>query len=182
MNAQVIALVNQKGGVGKTTSCVNLGVGLAQAGKKVLVVDCDPKSSLSISLGHSKPDTLPVTLSDMMGKVLTDQPIAPGEGILHHAEGVDLMPSDIQLSGMEVSLVNAMSRETILRQYLDTVRKQYTHILLDCQPSLGMNIPTTMRTCCSSWTIRCTIWLPGGPRPLIFRVTMMIPSRRSLRN
>ena len=138
MNAQVIALVNQKGGVGKTTSCVNLGVGLAQAGKKVLVIDCDPQSSLSISLGHSKPDTLPVTLSDVMGKVLNDQPIAPGEGILHHAEGVDLMPSDIQLSGMEVSLVNAMSRETVLRQYLDTVRKQYTHILLDCQPSLGM--------------------------------------------
>lgn len=127
MNAQVIALVNQKGGVGKSTSCVNLGVGLAQAGKKVLLVDCDPQSSLSISLGHPQPDNLPITLSDMMGKVLNDQPIIPGEGILHHPEGVDLMPSNIQLSGMEVSLVNAMSRETVLRQYLDTVRKQYTH-------------------------------------------------------
>lgn len=82
MNAQVIALVNQKGGVGKSTSCVNLGVGLAQAGKKVLVVDIDPQSSLSISLGHSQPDDLPVTLSDLMGKVLNDQPIAPSEGIL----------------------------------------------------------------------------------------------------
>ena len=122
----------------KSTSCVNLGDGLAQAGKKVLLVDCDPQASLTISLGHPQPDDLPVTLSDMMGKVLTDQPIAPGEGILHHPEGVDLMPANIQLSGMEVSLVNAMSRETILRQYLDTVRKQYTHILLDCQPSLGM--------------------------------------------
>lgn len=138
MNAQVIALVNQKGGVTKSTSCVNLGVGLAQAGKKVLLVDCDPQASLTISLGYSQPDTLPITLSDMMGKVLTDQPISPGEGILHHKEGVDLMPSNIQLSGMEVSLVNAMSRETILRQYLDTVRRQYTHILIDCQPSLGM--------------------------------------------
>ncbi len=97
MNAQVVALVNQKGGVGKSTTCVNLGVGLAQAGKKVLLIDCDPQASLSISLGHSKPDTLPVTLSDMMGKVLNDQPIAPGEGILHHAEGIDLMPSNIQL-------------------------------------------------------------------------------------
>ena len=138
MNAQVIALVNQKGGVTKTTSCVNLAAGLAQAGKKVLAVDCDPQASLTISLGNPQPDRLPITLSDMMGKVLNDQPITPGEGILHHPEGITLMPADIQLSGMEVSLVNAMSRETILRQYLDTVRNQYTHILLDCQPSLGM--------------------------------------------
>ena len=134
MNAQVIAVVNQKGGTGKSTTCANLGVGLAQTGKKVLVVDVDPQASLSISLGHSQPDDLPVTLSDLMGKVLNDQPIAPGEGILHHAEGVDLMPSNIQLSGMEVSLVNAMSRETILRQYLDTVRKQYTHTLWTASP------------------------------------------------
>ena len=138
MSAQVLALVNQKGGVTKTTSCVNLAAGLAQTGKKVLTVDCDPQASLTISLGNPQPDRLPVTLADMMGKVLNDQPIAPGEGILHHPEGFDLMPADIQLSGMEVSLVNAMSRETILRQYLDTVKNQYTHILLDCQPSLGM--------------------------------------------
>ena len=138
MNAQVLGLVNQKGGVTKSTSCVNLAAGLAQAGKKVLIVDLDPQASATISLGYPQPDKLPVTISDMMGKVLTDQPIAPGEGILHHPEGFDLMPSNIQLSGMEVSLVNAMSRETILRQYLETVRKQYTHILLDCQPSLGM--------------------------------------------
>ena len=138
MNAQILALSNQKGGVTKSTSCVNLGVGLAKAGKKVLIVDMDPQASATISLGYHQPDTLPVTLTDMMGKILNDQPIAPGEGILHHPEGVDLMPSNIQLSGMEVSLVNAMSRETILRQYLDTVRSQYTHILIDCQPSLGM--------------------------------------------
>ena len=138
MNAQVIALVNQKGGVGKSTTCANLGVGLTKAGKKVLLVDCDPQASLTISLGHPQLDTLPVTLSDVMGKVLNDQPITPGEGILHHPEGVDLMPSDIQLLSMEVLLVNAMSRNTILRRCLDTVRKQYTHILLDCQPFLDM--------------------------------------------
>lgn len=123
---------------GKTTTCANLGIGLAQAGTKVLLIDGDPQGSLTISLGNPQPDKLPVTLSDMMGKVLTDQPILSGEGILHHPEGVDLMPADIQLSGMEVSLVNAMSRETILRQYLDSVRNQYSHILIDCQPSLGM--------------------------------------------
>ena len=138
LNTQIIAISNQKGGVGKTTTCVNLGIGLAQAGKKVLLVDADPQGSLTISLGHPQPDELPVTLSDVMGKVLMDQPIRPGEGLIHHSEGVDLMPANIQLSGMEVSLVNAMSRETILKQYLDTVKRQYSHILIDCQPSLGM--------------------------------------------
>ena len=137
MNTQIIAIANQKGGVGKTTTCANLGIGLAQAGKKVLLIDGDPQGSLTISLGNPQPDKLPFTLSDAMGKILMDQPIRPGEGILHHAEGVDLMPADIQLSGMEVSLVNAMSRETILRQYLDTLKGQYSHILIDCQPSLG---------------------------------------------
>ena len=138
LNTQIIAIANQKGGVGKTTTCANLGIGLAQAGKKVLLIDGDPQGSLTISLGHPQPDKLPFTLSDAMGRILMDEPLRPGEGILHHPEGVDLMPADIQLSGMEVSLVNAMSRETILRQYLDTLKGQYSHILIDCQPSLGM--------------------------------------------
>ena len=139
MNTQIIAIANQKGGVGKTTTCANLGVGLAQAGKKVLLIDGDPQGSLTISLGNPQPDKLPFTLSDAMGQYLDGSSLLrPGEGILHHPEGVDLMPADIQLSGMEVSLVNAMSRETILRQYLDTLKGQYSHILIDCQPSLGM--------------------------------------------
>ena len=138
LETQIIAIANQKGGVGKTTTCANLGIGLAQAGKKVLLIDADPQGSLSISLGYPQPDRLPITLSDVMGKILTDQPINISEGILHHAEGVDIMPADIQLSGMEVSLVNAMSRETILRQYINAVKHKYSHILIDCQPSLGM--------------------------------------------
>ena len=136
--ATVMAVVNQKGGTGKTTTCENLGVGLAMEGKKVLLVDTDPQASLTICLGHPVPDQLSPTLSDMMGKILSEQPIAPGEGILHHPEGVDLMPANIELSGLEVSLVNAMSRETILKQYLDTVKQNYDFILLDCMPSLGM--------------------------------------------
>ncbi len=112
--------------------------------EKVLLIDGDPQGSLTISLGNPQPDKLPFTLSDAMGHILMDEPIHSGEGILHHLEGVDLMPADIQLSGMEVSLVNAMSRETILRQYLDTLKGQYSHILIDCQPSLGMLTVNTL--------------------------------------
>ena len=136
--ATIIAVVNQKGGTGKTTTTENLGVGLALEGKKVLLVDTDPQASLTVSLGNPCPDDLSPTLSDLMGKIMMEYPIAPGEGILHHPEGVDLVPSNIELSGMEVALVNAMSRETILRQYLDTVKQNYDYILLDCMPSLGM--------------------------------------------
>lgn len=126
--ATVIAVVNQKGGTGKTTTCENLGVGLAMEGKRVLLVDTDPQASLTVSLGNPYPDELSPTLSDMMGKIITEKPIAPGEGILRHPEGVDYMPANIELSGLEVSLVNAMSRETILRQYLDTVKQNYDFI------------------------------------------------------
>ena len=136
--AVVLAVSNQKGGTGKTTTCENLGIGLAQEGKKVLLVDTDPQASLTVALGYPRPDELPFTLSDAMEKIMTEQPIAPGEGLLHHPEGVDLMPANIMLSGLEVSLVNAMNREKILKQYLDTVRREYDFILLDCMPSLGM--------------------------------------------
>ena len=136
--AVVLAVSNQKGGTGKTTTCENLGIGLAQEGKKVLLVDTDPQASLTVALGYPRPDDLSFTLSDAMEKIMTEQPIAPGEGLLHHPEGVDLMPANIMLSGLEVSLVNAMNREKILKQYLDTVRREYDFILLDCMPSLGM--------------------------------------------
>lgn len=136
--ASIIGIVNQKGGTGKTTSCVNLGVDLAQEGKRVLLVDCDPQGSLTISMGYPQPDALPVTLADQMMKVLNSDPIAPGEGILHHDEGVDILPANIELSGVEVTMVNAMSREKILKQTLEPLKEKYDHILLDCMPSLSM--------------------------------------------
>ena len=136
--AKITAICNQKGGVGKTVTAVNLGIGLARAGKKVLLVDMDAQGSLTASLGYQRPDQMENTLATILGRIILDEPVSPGEGILHQAEAVDLLPANIELSGLEVTLVNTMSRETILREYLNSVRDQYDVILLDCCPSLGM--------------------------------------------
>ena len=136
--SKIIAIANQKGGVGKTTTTVNLGIGLANEGKKVLLIDCDAQGSLTESLGYQEPDKLDITLSTLMQKSYEEQPIEKGEGILHHEEGVDLVPANIELSGMETALVNTMSRERVLKNYIDSVKNEYDYVLIDCTPSLGM--------------------------------------------
>ena len=136
--SKVIAIANQKGGVGKTTTTANLGIGLVNEGKKVLLIDCDAQGSLTESLGYQNPDELDITLSTLIQKSIEEKPIGKDEGILHHAEGVDLVPANIELSGMETALVNIMSRERALKNYIDTVKDNYDYVLIDCTPSLGM--------------------------------------------
>ena len=135
---KVIAVAMQKGGCAKTSVSLNLGIGLARAGKKVLLIDNDPQGNLTASLGYEEPDDMSDTLASVMMKIINEEPIEPGYGILHHQEGIDLMPGNIELSGLEVLLANVMSRENILKEYIDQIKDQYGYIIIDCMPSLGM--------------------------------------------
>ena len=146
---RVIAIANQKGGVGKTTTTSNLGIGLVRRGKKVLLIDADAQGSLTASLGIREPDRLEITLATIMGNIINDEEIRSDYGILSHDEGVDFIPGNIELSGLETSLINVMSRETVLRTYIDSQRDNYDYILIDCMPSLGM-ITINVFTCADS--------------------------------
>lgn len=137
-HCKVIAIVNQKGGVAKTTTTVNLGVELAKTGHRVLLLDADPQGSLSVCLGIKDPDSLNESLATVMTASIEDIELPPETGIIHNNEGIDLMPSNIELSGVETGLFNTMSREFVLRNYISTVKKNYDYILIDCMPSLGM--------------------------------------------
>lgn len=135
---KVIAVAMQKGGCSKTSLSVNLGIGLAKQGKKVLLIDNDSQGSLTASLGIEEPDALDITLSSIMVNVMNEEEMSPEYGILHNEEGVDFIPANIDLSSLEFTLVNVMSRENIMKEYIDTIRKQYDYIIIDCMPSLGM--------------------------------------------
>ena len=137
-NCKVIVLTNQKGGVGKTTTVVNLGVGLAKQGSKVLLIDADAQANLTMALGYNRPDDISITISTVMQDIMDDKSFDASGGIIHHSEGVDLLPSNIELLGLEVRLINAMSRESVLKTYVNEVKKNYDYVLIDCMPSLGM--------------------------------------------
>ena len=136
--AKTIAVMNQKGGVGKTTTTINLGIGLAKKGKGVLLVDADPQASLTVALGMKNPDELSVTLTDVLRAVADDRAPPGRYGIIPHPEGVDVLPASIELSAFEVNMIGMMSREYLLRDALAPLKEQYDYILIDCMPSLGM--------------------------------------------
>lgn len=137
-NCKVITLANQKGGVSKTTSALNLGVSLVRQGKKVLLIDADAQANLTMSLGYPQPDEIPVTLATIMQAAINDEGLDLPGVILHHNEGVDLIPANIELSGLEVQLINTISHESVLKSCIGKIKASYDYILIDCMPSLGM--------------------------------------------
>lgn len=136
--AKVITVANQKGGVGKTTVAANLGIGLAMEGNRVCLIDSDPQGSLTISMGYPNPDGIPHTLATIMMDIINEEDFAPDSGILHHEEGIDLVPANMELSGIEVAITNVMSREMVLKEYVDMIRDRYDWIIIDSMPSLGV--------------------------------------------
>ena len=135
---KVIALANQKGGVSKTTTTVNLGIGLARAGNRVLLIDSDPQASLTASMGEREPDRLDKTLATVLTSIMEGQEIEAEDGILTHGEGVRFLPANIDLAAVEVSLISAMSREYMLKECIEAVAPYFDYIIVDCMPSLGM--------------------------------------------
>lgn len=146
---KVIAIANQKGGVGKTTTTVNLGIGLARKGKRVVLIDADPQGSMTVSLGIDEPDKIEYSLANVLMDVVNEEEIDYAKIILKHEENIDFIPANIELAGLEVSMVNVMSRELVMKRFISNIKENYDYILIDCMPSLGM-ITINVLVCANS--------------------------------
>ena len=174
---KVICICNQKGGVAKTTSTVNLGVGLAKEGKKVMLLDMDPQGSLTASLGFVEPDDIGITLASVMMAIINEEDFKPTEGILHHLEGVDLLPANIELSALELTMGTVMSREVILKEYIEMMREYYDYILIDCMPSLGILTINALAAADSVIVPVQTAYLPVKGLQQLIKTIFMVKKR-----
>lgn len=174
---KVICICNQKGGVAKTTSTVNLGVGLAKEGNRVLLLDTDPQGSLTASLGYIEPDDIGVTLASVLMAIINEEEIRPKEGILHHMEDVDLLPANIELSALELTMGTVMSREVILKEYIEMMRAYYDYILFDCMPSLGILTINALTSADSVIIPVQTAYLPVKGLQQLIKTIFMVKKR-----
>lgn len=174
---KVIAVAMQKGGSSKTTLTVNLGIGLARQGEKVLLIDNDAQGSLTASLGFKDLDGLKITLATIIMNVINEEEMEPGYGILHHHEGVDLLPANMELSGLEVILANVMSRENILKEYIDSIKEQYSYIIIDCSPSLGMMTINALVAANSVLVPVEASYLPVLGLQMLFKIVSVVKKR-----
>lgn len=174
---KVICLCNQKGGVAKTTSTVNLGVGLAQKGHRVLLIDADPQGSLTASLGFVEPDDIGITMGSIMMSIINEEDYKPKEGILHHMEGVDLLPANIELSALEITMGTVMSREAILKEFIEIMRDYYDYILIDCMPSLGILTINALTAADSVIIPVQTAYLPVKGLQQLIKTILMVKKR-----
>lgn len=134
---KIIAVMNQKGGVGKSTTSVNLGAGIAEKGKSVLLIDTDPQGNLAKSFGYDS-DELQITIANIYDKIIREEELQRDEGILFTDEGVHIIPANLSLCTMEIALMSAMSREYVLKSYIETISDRYDYIIIDSPPSLGL--------------------------------------------
>lgn len=144
---KVIAIVNQKGGVAKTVTALNLGYALAEMGKKVLLIDFDPQSSLTVCFGYDNTDNINTTIYDLMSLSIEEKSLPKKEEYVISIGNIDIIPCNLQLSAIEIALVNVMSRELVLKSIVDEIKEDYDYVIIDCSPSLGMLTINALAAC-----------------------------------